>query len=162
MSFRAEHHGAMKGIVAALFGSQVVRFGIVSVIGMTVDVATGWILSVGAGMPLTLAAATGFVVAATLNYVLHARWTFAGATNGLSAGRGGLYLLTLGATLATRLGVVAVLQAMVPDGPFKPLLALVPAIGVSFVVNFLLNKLLVFQGAATHRADGPPPAEASH
>ena len=162
MSFRAEYHGAMKGAMAALFGSQVVRFGIVSVIGMVVDVAIGWFLSAGAGMPLTLAATTGFVVAAALNYMLHARWTFADATNGLSAWRGGLYLLTLGTTLATRLGVVAVLQAVVPDGPFKPLLALVPAIGASFVVNFLLNKLLVFRGAATHRAAEPSPAEASH
>lgn len=90
MSFRADRHGIAKGTMAALFGSQVVRFGVVLVIGMVVDVATGWFLSAGAGMPL------------------------------------------------------------------------VPAIGASFVVNFLLNKLLVFRGAAMHRADGPSPAEASY
>ena len=155
MSSRPDRQGTPQSVVAACLASQIVRFGIVSVIGVAVDLATGWVLSAWAKVPLTLAAFIGFAVAAGLNYVLHASWTFAGATASPPARRGGLYLLTIGVTLATRLGVVAILQGIVPSGPLRPLLALAPAIGVSFTVNFLLNKLLVFRGAPTRRADGP-------
>lgn len=162
MSSRTEHLGALNNAVTALFASQVMRFGVVSVAGVIVDIAVGWFLATELGMPLTLAAAIGFMVAAALNYVLHARWTFAGAATSLSVRRGGLYLLSLGATLATRLGVVALLQQLMPDGQLKPLLVLVPAIGASFLVNFLLNKLLVFRSGAEPRSGEQSPAGMSH
>ncbi len=68
---------------------QSVRYLIVTVIGVAVDLAIGWALTALAQVPVSIAALAGFVTAAALNYVLHERWTFAVASAPRAARRGG-------------------------------------------------------------------------
>jgi putative flippase GtrA len=135
-------------MIARLLDSSLVRFGLVAVAGLAVDLGTGWTLANFAGVPLKIAALAGFCVGAAFNYLLHERWTF--RTGTASARRGSLYLAALLATLATRIGAVAVLERLVAPGPAGSAAVLVLATGVSFVVNYLLSRFLVF------RSETPP------
>lgn len=137
-------------MIAHLLASPLVRFGIVAVGGLGVDLATGWSLSRFGGLPLTLAAFFGFCGGAAFNYLLHERWTF--GSGAVSARRGSLYALTLLATLACRLGAVAVLQRTVLPAPGDRLPILVLATGLSFAVNYLLSRFLVFSPASRRSA----------
>lgn len=141
-------------VSGALERSDLARFGLVSALGVAVDLSVAWTLSYLLGVPLAIAATIGFTVAALLNYALHERWTFGGG-NGLSALRGGLYLLTAGVALATRLAAVVALQAMFSLGRGQELVALVPAVGLSFSVNYLLSKYGIFRGSAATVAQAP-------
>ena len=122
-----------------LLGSSLVRFGFVAVAGLCVDLATAWTLRTAFDLGLPLAAFLGFCAGAAFNYLLHERWTF--GTRAASARRGSLYLLALLATVATRVGAVALLErSALPD-----IAVLILATGVSFVVNYLLSRHLVFR-----------------
>lgn len=130
---------------AALLRSDVVRFGIVSVLGLALDLSLAWTLATIGGVPLPAAATAGFLAGAVSNYVLHARWTFGSADRKLTAALGGRYALSLAATLAARVVSVAALERLTPPGADSNLLVLMSATGVSFLVNFLLSKYLVFR-----------------
>lgn len=142
---------------AALLRSDVVRFGIVSVLGLGLDLSLAWSLATFGGTPLPVAAVAGFLAGAALNYVLHARWTFGSGDRRLTAGLGGRYLLGLGATLLTRVATVAVLERVAPPGAGADLLVLIGGTGLSFLVNYLLSKHLVFRPERS--ADALPPSE---
>lgn len=125
------------------FQSHFIRFGLVSVLGVGIDLGIGWSLSHLAAVPLTLAALCGFAVAAIFNYILHERWTF-GRSKGLSARRGGLYSLSLAITLAVRLSIIAAIQSVFRLERGQELFALVPGVGLSFVANYCMSKYLIF------------------
>lgn len=122
-----------------------IRFGMVSVLGLCVDLAVAWSLARWLGVPLPAAAFGGFLAGAALNYGLHEAWTFAAKDRRPSVRRGGLYLLALGVTLGVRVATVALLEALVFRTPDQALAALVAATGLSFVVNYLLSKYVVFR-----------------
>jgi len=75
----------------------------------------------------------------------------------LTAGWGGRYLLGLGATLLTRVATVAGLERLAPSGAGADLLVLISATGLSFLVNYLLSKYLVFQPERASDAQSPGP-----
>ncbi|MDP2258242.1 MAG: GtrA family protein [Caulobacter sp.] len=122
-----------------------IRFGLVSVLGLCVDLAVAWSLASLLPVPLPIAALGGFLAGAALNYGLHEVWTFASRDRRPSVGRGGLYLLALGITLGVRVASVAALETFVFPAPEQALAALVMATGLSFVVNYLLSKYVVFR-----------------
>jgi putative flippase GtrA len=130
---------------------DLIRFGVVSVLGLCVDLAVAWMLA--RWLPLPAAAFGGFLAGAALNYGLHEAWTFASKDRRPSVRRGGLYLLTLGITLGVRVASVAALEALVFPAPDQALMALVAATGLSFVVNYLLSKYVVFRAPS----QTPPP-----
>jgi putative flippase GtrA len=122
---------------------EFLRFLTVSVIGVLVDIAIGWLLSTTMGVPLWLAAAVGFATAAMLNYVLHRGWTFQRTVGMAEPARLLRYIATLGLTFVVRIVAVTSLSALF--GPEAPaLLILVPSVGISFAVSFLATKFLVF------------------
>ncbi len=128
--------------IAPILAHPIIRFGIVAVLGLAVDLGTAWLMTI-LGLPLPLAAAVGFVVAALVNYVVHERWTFRTGAS-LSAARGGRYLAVLATTLGVRVAVVALLEAMAFPKPEQRVLPLLLAVGVSFFVNYALSRRLVF------------------
>ena len=71
------------------------------------------------------------------------RWTFGGGA--VSAKRGSLYAAALLVTMGARVGSVALLEATLLPGPRNRLPVLIVATGVSFVVNYLLSRYLVFR-----------------
>lgn len=130
-------------MIARLLERQVVRFGLVSLAGLTVDMAAAWAVLRGLDAPLPLAALAGFLCGALFNYALHEGWTFATATPSLR--RGALYGAVLGATLATRVGTVAALDRLAGHAPALAMPILLVAVGVSFTVNYTLSRTVVFR-----------------
>ncbi|EIZ79017.1 hypothetical protein WSK_2562 [Novosphingobium sp. Rr 2-17] len=124
--------------------ASVVRFGLVSVVGLAIDLSTGWLLLKLAGLPLVIAAGCGFMAGAIANYALHELWTF--GSGEVSARRGAQYLAVLAVVLAARLSAAAVLAKII-----APQVALVAAIGVSFLINYLLSRYLVFRIATRYK-----------
>lgn len=132
--------------------NELLRFLVVTVLGVVIDLAIAVALHTWAGVPLWLAAATGFTLAASANYVIHQTWSFSGGRGSLSARRAALYGGVALVTLAVRVGIVAGLERAVPGA--WPLVILVAGAGGSFFLNFCLSKYVVFAAAP------PPPAPA--
>jgi putative flippase GtrA len=120
--------------------SELLRFFVVTVLGVVIDLAIAYALHSGLGVPLWIAAAIGFTLAASANYVIHQTWSF--RSGPLSLKRAGAYALVALATLAVRVGIVVLLDQLVAGA--WPLAILVAGAGGSFCVNFALSKFLVF------------------
>lgn len=129
--------------------SELLRFFTVTVLGVVIDLAIAFALHTGLGVPLWIAAAIGFTLAASANYVIHQTWSF--RSGPLSLKRAGAYALVALATLAVRVGIVALLDRVLAGD--YPLAILICGAGGSFVVNFVLSKWVVFA------APSPPVGE---
>jgi putative flippase GtrA len=145
--------GLRAGLAAA---PEVVRFGLVAVIGLVVDIAVGGAAALWLDVPLVLAAAFGFASGACINYALHELWTFRSGARRLSFRRALKYAVTLGITLAVRLAAVVVLENVLGAG--RELMVLILATGVSFGMNYVTSKFVVFRaaGETTDRMDDRP------
>lgn len=121
---------------------EAVRFFAVAFSGVALDLAVAFALAHYLGVPLWAAAVCGFALAALANYAAHEYWTFRSHASRLSWLRAAQYIATSAATLVTRLAVILLLTRWLPAD--SSLLILVLAAGVSFFVNFLLSKFLIF------------------
>ena len=130
--------------LAKLLSSQIVRYFCVVISGLIIDLGIGWTLANFAGLPLVYGAAVGFFAGAVFNYVLHEFWTFKADDSRLSLKRAVLYVVMIGVTLVARLGVVAVLTPLA-SGKIGSLSVLIAAVGVSFVVNYLLSRFVIYR-----------------
>jgi putative flippase GtrA len=131
---------------------EAIRFLVVAVAGLILDIAIAWCAARLLGLPLWIAAATGFCVAALMNYALHELWTFRQGIRRISTGRALRYAAGLAITLAARVTAVAILAACVSND--RTLGILIVGAGVSFLVNFLISKHFVFRSKADSR-DSP-------
>ncbi|WP_136637808.1 GtrA family protein [Pseudooceanicola onchidii] len=130
---------------------ELIRFFIVSLVGVLIDIGIAWFLSVTLALPLWFCAAIGFTLAAVSNYALHESWTFRQQNAKLSGRRGVQYFGAALTTLLMRLAVVAALERTL--GPDWSLAILIVGAGVSFFVNFALSKFLVFAGTASGKSE---------
>lgn len=136
---------APKAIYDALMKrAQFLRFGIVAVIGLGLDLGVAWILAQVWAVPLPIAATVGFLSGAVLNYGMHELWTFQDRSGRLSLKRLFAYLLSLWFVLAVRLGGIAILGWFFPGYTFPILIA---ATGLSFFANYIVSKSLIFRSA---------------
>ncbi|MDA7430280.1 GtrA family protein [Primorskyibacter aestuariivivens] len=122
---------------------EYVRFLIVAILGLGLDIGASWILAHSFGVILWQAAGIGFVFAAVFNYMLHELWTFRDGARELSAVRSVRYLAVLVMTFFTRLAVVAGLDVIFPALP--AIIVLLFGAGVSFLVSFAASKRWVFR-----------------
>jgi putative flippase GtrA len=129
---------------------ELTRFFFVSVGGVVVDIAIAYAIATMLGTPLWIAAALGFSVAACGNYILHEVWTFRRETSRLSSKRALYYFITSGVTLFSRLVVVAWLSTSISRD--HALVILIGGAAVSFFVNFIISKLLVFSKRAENKS----------
>jgi putative flippase GtrA len=132
---------------------EVLRFGLVAVAGLIVDIIVAWGLARLWNVPLVFPATVGFFCGALLNYVLHELWTFQGGARKLSVSRAMAYFLSLWATLGVRLAVVALMGMTLAPG--NDLAILIAASVVSFFVNFAVSKLWVFRPKVPQNSDDP-------
>ena len=121
---------------------ELIRFFLISVGGVVVDIAIAYAITTMLGIPLWIAAAVGFSVAACGNYILNEVWTFRRETSRLSCKRALYYLITSCVTLSSRLVVVAGLSAWISLD--HALLILIGGAAVSFFVNYTISKFLIF------------------
>lgn len=131
-------------MLAPTLSSPFLRYFCVVVGGLVIDLGLAWTLANLAGVPLVLAAATGFSVGAVVCYFLHEFWTFRAEDSRLSLKRAGLYIVTMATTLSARLSIVALL-APLGSGHVRSLAVLIAAVGVSFVVNYLVSRFVIYR-----------------
>jgi putative flippase GtrA len=118
------------------------RYAAVTVAGLIVDLGVA-ILLVYASLSPPLASAAGLVVAAAFNFLLHRTWTFRDALAQPMLAQMAGYLTGLSLTTLVRMGTLAVLSVAIPV--LAAPMALAAAIGVSFFINFVFLKTLVFR-----------------
>lgn len=132
---------------------EIMRFFVVSVGGVVIDITISYAVASQLGTPLWLAAAVGFTIAAVGNYVLHEVWTFRQEeVPALSSRRALYYLISSGVTLLSRLAVVAWLATWISRDHMLEILF--GGAVVSFLVNYALSKFFIFSGT-TEREDHP-------
>ena len=124
---------------------EVVRFLIVSVAGVFIDVSTAYSVAMILDTPLWIAAAVGFVIAAGGNYILHEVWTFQGRAQRASRLRALQYLGVSLFTLLFRLAVVAWLSSWIDRD--HALIILIGGSAVSFFVNYSVSKFIFFSNS---------------
>jgi putative flippase GtrA len=128
--------------------SEMARFGLVTGLSLGLDLAVAWSLSALFGASLVLCVAAGFLAGASFNYVVHERWTFVAASGRLSLRRWAMYVGAMSFVLGLRLLTILTLELLVPGRVDGTMQALLIASGVSFTVNFLVSKLLIFRPPA--------------
>jgi putative flippase GtrA len=130
--------------------NEALRFGIVVLGGLAVDLGLTLILVQATGLSLWQAAACGFIAGAIVNYVLHEFWTFKEGEQRVSPTRIGLYIGVLATTFGARIGAVALLSTIIS----APLPILVVALGISFLINYILSRGIVFRPQSPTSQDG--------
>ena len=123
---------------------DLVRFTVVIVGGLTIDLSVAFLLTELAQLPLTVSATIGFLAGALFNYILHELWTFKAANATVSPVRAALYLASSFITLCVRLVTISLFEPFAA-GTLSRLAVLVTATGVSFIANFLLSRFVIFR-----------------
>lgn len=127
-------------------GIVLIRFFMVAVAGLVIDTGIAWSLYHNFGILLTVSSAISFIVAAIINYTMHELWTFRSGQRSLSISRVISYIGVLIITLVARVAAVYLLQLVLLSDTFA-LLILIIAAGISFFVNFITSKMLVFKSS---------------
>lgn len=130
---------------ARMSGGNLARFGLVGLSGVAVDLIAFWLLS-RAGAGLATAHCGAFLIATVSNFLLNAGWSFRGeyAPSGGSVLRYARFLVVALLALAMRGGVLAML---VHGLGLPPGLAILPAVALTAVVNYLGSIFYVFPAA---------------
>lgn len=121
-----------------------IRFFLVSLAGVLIDIGLALGLNVLAGIPLRPAAVISFAVAACFNYVLHEKWSFGGRESPLSGKRLVAFVTVSVTVLGVRLVVLTVLAMLLPAEHFWNLIALVTAVGFSYLINYGVSRWVIF------------------
>ncbi|AUH65157.1 GtrA family protein [Paracoccus zhejiangensis] len=126
--------------------TQPIRYAIVTGLGLIIDLGLALLLArSGASRPI--ASATGLLAGATSNFFLHRSWTFEGdkvlpILRQLSG-----FVLALVLTMAIRLLTLTLIRHALPAA--GDAIALITAVCISFICNFLLLKRYVFARGKT-------------
>ena len=121
---------------------QIARFFVVAGSGLVLDIAVAWTAKTFLNFPMWLAASLGFGLGAITNYALHELWTFYDPIRRPSVASAVRYGFALGVTLITRIGAVIALTELF--GKVRPLVVLIAAAAVSFLVHYSISKHFVF------------------
>lgn len=122
--------------------SPALRYLVVVVLGLSLDLSVALMLAMG-GAPTSLASAAGLVFGATGNFFLHRYWTFQTPERQPMVRQILSYAVSVAMILPIRLAVLHLLHYL--PVAIGNSLALVLATGVSFLINFLVLKRLVFR-----------------
>ena len=121
---------------------ELLRFLAVAVVGVVLDLAISYSLAKTLDLQLWVAAAVGFTVAAMVNYVAHELWTFRSDMRKPSVQRSIQYVGVAILTLLVRLVIVVWLGGLLDKDYLLVILAC--GVGVSFILNFTISKLIIF------------------
>ncbi len=124
-------------------GARFARFGVVSAIGVGVQLVTLWLLTEIAHVHDLLAVVAAVGLTVVHNFAWHWRWTWRDRTGagGIASSFARFSLANGALSLAGNLAVVAVL---VRGAHVEPVAANVVAIGACGLVNFWMGNSLVF------------------
>ena len=123
-------------------GHTASRFFSVGLIGLGIDLALFWLL-IQWGQSVALAHIAGFAIATLTNFSLNHQWSFKGEnqTNDATSKRYARFLVVALFAMLMRGGV---LVALVNGLHWSALTAIIPAIGVTAIINYLGSAFFVF------------------
>jgi putative flippase GtrA len=125
--------------------TQVVRYALASVAALCLDIVLTLVLHSLTPLPLYVCSGIAFISVGFVFYFVHEYWTFRAVESRASMGRLIRNLAVLALSLATRVGSIAVMEFVhPPEGLLAPVYICVGA-GLSFTVNFLVNRFWVFK-----------------
>ena len=125
------------------------KFGAASAIGFALDLALALVLHEALLLPLWLAATISFFTIAVLNYLLFEFWVFRDARRDASLQRAFGVLVASSIAAVARIATIVLLDgavtALLGSGRAHDVVLLIAGAGVSLVVNFLINRTVVFR-----------------
>lgn len=121
------------------------KFFAVSLAALCADYVLTMALWSWTGLSLTASAALAFVAIGALAYLVHEYWTFKSDASGFSARRAVQNALVLAIAFIGRVGTVAGLEWLREPNVILGTVYFVLAAGVSYSINYVLNRYWVFQ-----------------
>lgn len=134
----------MDSPLASLMSKPAVRYGLASILALVMDFILTMTLRFGGGLSLTLSATLAFIVTGVVFYFIHEFWTFRHETSAVSTKRLVKNLTSLGTSFSARIGVIGLLEWLHTPGVLSASAYFVAGAGVSFTLNYLINKYWVF------------------
>jgi dolichol-phosphate mannosyltransferase len=128
----------MKKLLASLWSPRLVKFGVVGVTGVVVNLGVLAVLQ-GAGVPVHLAAALAIEVSIISNFLLNSLWTFSDRTGGMVS-----QALRFHAVSLVGAGIQLAIFALLHRVFGMVYVAQVVGIGFGTVGNYLLNSAWTF------------------
>ncbi|MFE6922766.1 GtrA family protein [Nocardia sp. NPDC057663] len=122
--------------------TQIVRFTLTGGLSAIVDYGIYSLLLNLLGLPVSLAKAISFVAGTTTAYLINRRWTFKAEP---SRARFLAVVALYAVTFAVQVGINAVLYFALPDEWWRQPLAFVIAQGTATVINFVVQRLVIFK-----------------
>lgn len=137
----------MNGMLRPRFNKhseETIRFFLVSLVGLGVDIGIAWALIAFAGASDPVAALVGFSIATVTNYFGHEFWTFIKGEQRASLRRFMAFSGVVVLTLVVRLVVLDFLGPWLPGSGLNAPIRLGLAAAASFILSFLMSRFLVF------------------
>ena len=122
--------------------TQVIRFVATGALSAVIDFGIYWLLSSVCGLLLPVAKSISFICGTTTAYLINRRWTFRAEP---SRGRFFAVVVLYAVTFAAQVGINQVMYDTLPDHPWRKLAAFVVAQGVATVINFIVQRAVIFK-----------------
>ncbi|WP_269821763.1 GtrA family protein [Nocardia asteroides] len=122
--------------------TQMIRFVLTGALSAVVDFGLYVLLYKAAGLPLDAAKAIGFIAGTTTAYLINRRWTFQAPPSRL---RFLAVVLLYAVTFAVQVGINSLINRWLDDTAVTLLLAFVVAQGTATVINFVVQRAVIFK-----------------
>ncbi|MEM9225418.1 MAG: GtrA family protein [Pseudomonadota bacterium] len=122
-----------------------IRYAAASVAALLIDLVLTMSLRGLTDLSLTLSAAIAFITVGIAFYFVHEFWTFKRAGSAWSPVRMAKNMAVLACGFTGRVGVIGLLEWFHAPGFWLGFIYFGAGVGVSFTINYLANKHLVFQ-----------------
>lgn len=122
--------------------TQIVRFTLTGGLSAIVDYGIYSFLLNLIGLPVSVAKSISFIAGTTTAYLINRRWTFQAPP---SRARFVAVVILYAVTFAVQVGINQVLYATLPGDWWRQPLAFVIAQGTATVINFIVQRVVIFK-----------------
>lgn len=122
--------------------TQLVRFVLTGALSAVLDFTVTILLQNGLGVPRAAAKSVGFVLGTTTAYLINRRWTFNAPP---SRARFAAVVALYAVTFAVQVGLYSVFGQIWPNTLLYDALAFVIAQGTATVINFVVQRAVIFK-----------------
>ncbi|MET8773576.1 GtrA family protein [Nocardia sp. NPDC050713] len=121
--------------------TQIIRFTVTGGLSAIVDFGL-YVLLYALGLPVWLAKSIGFIAGTTTAYLINRRWTFQAPP---SRARFAAVVALYATTFAVQVGINQVVYYAIGEQWWRVPLAFVVAQGTATVINFVVQRLVIFK-----------------